>query len=211
MHKWEELLNTDFYVWDDRHPDNASKDPIIRAEKYSLHADIRPHVEAVFNTVQVPPVISKRFHRKERNKVVQTIVRPNLRRVRKAIEEADSISAEEALRAGDRGTGGHGGDAHANALGSYTTINYLNSFYGIPSNIGSAATNQSVFETSNEYFSPQDLFLFQHFYSLTVQPAHTINGHSTFTCGSANQDCYEGNLDLQVIMGISQMTTTWFW
>jgi hypothetical protein len=87
------------------------------------------------------------------------------------------------------------------------TVSFLNAYYGITSNVGSAAQNQSVFETSNEYMSQGDLKTFQTRYALTQQKAIAVAGFTTNACslsGSPN-DCFEGNLDIQYIMGISQV------
>ena len=67
--KWETVFDTKFYSWQDTHPENMNTHRVIRAKEYSLPDEIASHVEAVFNTVQVPPVIPKRFHRAEDNKV----------------------------------------------------------------------------------------------------------------------------------------------
>jgi len=59
------------------------------------------------------------------------------------------------------------------------TVSFLNSLYKVPSNQGSGALSQSVFATNTEYFSPEDLNLFQTTYNQHVQAAIAINGHST--------------------------------
>ncbi len=89
----------------------------------------------------------------------------------------------------------------------HTTVAALNSLYNIPSNLGSAAQNQSVFETSNEFYSAKDLKLFQQYYGLTVQPAISIGGHMNDSCSTTGKgnSCFEGNLDVQYIMGIAQV------
>lgn len=91
------------------------------------------------------------------------------------------------------------------------TISFLNSLYSITSNQGSSALTQSVFETSQAYFSPDDLALFQQHYSLPVQAADPIGGYTTASCSSVpgtGNDCFEANMDTQYIMGIAQTTNT---
>lgn len=87
------------------------------------------------------------------------------------------------------------------------TVSFLNSFYEITSNIGSGKLSQSVFETSSEYYSPNDLTQFQETYDLTVQAAEDIGGFTTDSCSLSGSpmDCYEGNLDIQYIMGVAQV------
>jgi hypothetical protein len=99
-----------------------------------------------------------------------------------------------------------------------TTIAFVNAFYKIQSNKANKTTSQGVFETSGQKFSPNDLLKFQVDSGITRQAAVDRKGiSSTTTCFSAahpdssNPDCYEGNLDLQFLMGVSQATTTIYW
>lgn len=91
------------------------------------------------------------------------------------------------------------------------TVSFLNSYYQIASNIGDASLNQSVFETSTEYYSPTDLTTFQERYDCTVQSAYSIGGHQATTCNVGQVDCSEGNLDIQYIMGVAQVTSSIYW
>ena len=91
------------------------------------------------------------------------------------------------------------------------SISFLNSLYSITSNQGSSNLSQSVFETSNAYFSPDDLTLFQENFGLPVQAAEIIGGYTTASCSlvpGSGYDCFEANLDTQYIMGIAQVTNT---
>ena len=98
------------------------------------------------------------------------------------------------------------------------SVPFLNAFYKIQSNRGNSSTSQAVFETGGQKFSQKDLRQFQQQFGLPLQPAVDKKGISnTDTCISAaypdssNPDCYEGNLDLQFLMGIAQQTSTIFW
>lgn len=66
--------------------------------------------------------------------------------------------------------------------------------------------NQSVFETSSESFSQSDLATFQNTYSLTKQRAIDVGGFEISSC--TVNTCGEGNLDIQYIMGVAQVTNT---
>jgi hypothetical protein len=91
------------------------------------------------------------------------------------------------------------------------SISFLNSMYSITSNQGSSNLSQSVFETSQAYFSPDDLTLFQKNYGLPVQAAEIVGGYTTASCSlvpGSGEDCFEANLDTQYIMGIAQSTNT---
>jgi hypothetical protein len=98
------------------------------------------------------------------------------------------------------------------------SVPFLNAFYKIQSNRANASFSQAVFETGGQKFSQKDLKQFQTEIGLPQQPAVDKKGFSnTDTCISAaypdsnNPDCYEGNLDLQFLMGIAQQTSTIFW
>ena len=98
------------------------------------------------------------------------------------------------------------------------TVPFLNAFYKIQTNKGSSNQSQGVFETNNQKYSPNDVKQFQQTYGLSIQAAIDKKGVSTTDgCFSRNNqvstapDCYEGNLDLQYIMGISQQTNTYYW
>ena len=182
VQQWEQLLDTSFYNWQDtalKGSDAASK-LFVRGVEYSIPATLQGHISAIFNTVQVPPVIHKQYHLKPNNKEKKT----NLR-LGDVLKNNPSLMSEE--QAPD------------------VTVSFLNTYYDIPSNIGTSLLNQSVFETDNEYFSQSDLLLFQQTYSLTQQAAIDIGGDETSSCGVIDS-CDEGNLDIQYLMGISQVS-----
>jgi subtilase family serine protease len=81
--------------------------------------------------------------------------------------------------------------------------------------VGNASLSQSVFETSEEYFSPRDLNAFQKLYGLQEQAAENIGGFvlKSGVCATSGNgpDCYEGNLDLQYMMGMAQNVATIYW
>lgn len=176
IHVWEKALNTQFHIFDDRHHQRT----VHRALDYSIPSHLVQDVAAIFYTVQVPPVLKKKFHSPSGAFKTQLTTRP--------------------LR----------GSMTSTSSGE-VTVSFLNSYYQISSNIGNAALNQSVFETDTEYFSPGDLTTFQDNYDLTVQSAYSIGQHSTSKCQVGNIDCLEGNLDIQYIMGVAQVTSSIYW
>jgi tripeptidyl-peptidase-1 len=91
-----------------------------------------------------------------------------------------------------------------------TTISFLNNLYKIPSNIGNTNISQAVFETNTENFQQSDLLKFQTKYGLTVQPAE-VYGTTAKISGCNTNNCGEGSLDIQYIMGIAQKTPSIFW
>lgn len=91
---------------------------------------------------------------------------------------------------------------------------FLQYLYNIPTTEGSSSMTQSVFETKNQFWSNDDLNLFQKNNDLVIQDAldATNGGRETSDCDiNSVINCDESNLDLQYIMGISQNTVTYFW
>jgi hypothetical protein len=79
--------------------------------------------------------------------------------------------------------------------------------------IGSSFATQSVFTTNEQSFSQSDLSSFQSSNGLTEQEAISVGGHNVSACnlGSGAGQCYEGNLDIQYIMGMAQVTTSTYY
>lgn len=97
---------------------------------------------------------------------------------------------------------------------SSVTISLLNSMYQVPNNNASNFNHtyqQSVFETSNQYYSPSDLLSFQGQFGLEIREAIDIGGQSSNFCGNTSINCDEGNLDLQYLMGMAQNVATIYW
>jgi len=91
------------------------------------------------------------------------------------------------------------------------TPDFLNSLYKITPYTGSipATLQQSVFETNQESFSQADLTRFQNVFNLPRVAALAPYGHSTTDC--LHSSCYEGNLDVQYIMGMAPNVATIYW
>mmetsp|Transcript_15148 Transcript_15148/g.33417 ORF Transcript_15148/g.33417 Transcript_15148/m.33417 type:complete len:776 (-) Transcript_15148:189-2516(-) len=157
-----------------------------RCDEYSLPSTLAPHLEAVLNTVQTPPAFKPKYHRKEDSASKVTKGKSYLRKdfVPRRVDKPDVVTD---------GT---------------VTVSFLNAYYEI-SGKGDAALDQSVFETAEESFSPTDLAQFQRTYGVDVQAAEAPYGFSTTNCDKV--DCYEGNLDIQYMMGLSQRTTSIYW
>lgn len=174
---WENLLDASFHYYHDESViNNGNPRVYMRSQEYSIPDTLAEHIECIFNTVQAPPLISKHYHVKDTTKKFKTNLRFNDFKPQSYYPPV-------------------------------VTVQFLNSFYGITSNIGNVNLNQSVFETANEYFSQSDLTQFQSSNGLTQQKAIDIGGFETSTCSTTGtgKDCFEGNLDIQYIMGISQV------
>lgn len=204
---WEKLFQTTFFNWIDRSPHSRYSKHIIRAEEYFIPVELNEHVEAVFNTVQAPPVIHKRFHHKPitaspgidqeiTTTEYKTVVKPNLRRVREAMSLTKGRGEQE---------------GKVQVADAVVTVAFLNSYYGITSNAGSSEATQSVFETGGENWSSEDLNTFQVDYNLTVASAIELGMNSQNISQCTFEACGEGNLDIQYIMGVAQGTTSYWY
>jgi hypothetical protein len=185
--KWEQLLDSKFYQWEDH--SRGVKRFMHRAEQYSLPAEVKPHLFAVFNTVQVPPVFKPKYQR-----LTNSDAEPSF----KTSFTVKPSKDYKTLR----------GKKSATAVDGYVTVQFLNEFYDITSNEGDATMSQSVFATDGRGFSPTDLTLFQDYYSLPAQACEAPYGYSVEDCGYY---CYKGSVDVQYMMGVAQQTTTIYW
>jgi len=198
--KWEEMLHTTFY----RHADTRSGSGTHhhhRCHSYSIPAHLKDHIAHIFNTVQAPPVMTAKYQpngvREDRSQVLGYGLRRSFLRT----FSGDSLTGD--FLTGDMNT-------FASPTGDIT-VSAINDIYNIPSNLGSSQLNQSVFQTLNEFYSPNDLEIFQRYYGLTIQDAISIGNHTTTNCSLSSVSCLEGNLDIQYIMGVAQRTTSLFW
>lgn len=205
--QWETLLKTEFYAYlDESLPERVSdlrSDPLHkdshrvfhRSKSYSLPEEMQPHITAIFNTVQAPPKFNKKYHKKPRHAQHGTPFQTKLH-----LDMSDAIST----------------DGSSSPSGS-VTVSFLNSYYDIASNVAlpNGTLSQSVFETGSNYFSPDDLATFQSKNCLPQQKAVSVGAHDIDACPTSPPtsapDCYEGNLDIQYIMGVSQQTVSIFW
>lgn len=115
---WEQLLDITFYNWQDStlKGTDAETKQFVRGSEYSIPSELQGHLSAIFNTVQVPPVIDKHYHIKPNNKVRKT----NLR-LRDILSSNPSLLNEESA--------------------PDVTVSFLNTYYDIPSNIGTSMLN----------------------------------------------------------------------
>eukprot|EP01038_Epipyxis_sp_PR26KG_P008124 gene8124-11002_t len=179
---WEKHLNAQFYQWEDLSKNYKRKQFYVhRSLEYSIPYHLKDHIFTVFNTVQTPPKLSKKYRMR------------------------DDLPFKSHLRINDKPRD----DKSIASTDGKVTVSFLSQYYRINSNIGSSVISQSVFETDEMNFSPNDLLLFQQTYGLTQQAAQVPYGHSTDSCTTST--CSEGNLDIQYIMGVAQATVSIYW
>jgi len=101
--------------------------------------------------------------------------------------------------------------------GNAVTPSVIARLYKQSATSGHSAHSQSIFSTSDEYFSQADLLQFQQKHGLKSQEAISVGAHelaasSASACSTPSAptsfDCFEGNLDVQYIMGTAQDTKT---
>ena len=208
--QWEKMLSTEFYEFEDLshkkggEGEGSDKDKgkmFYRALEYWIPSELEGSITAIFNTVQTPPEYKARYGSRILKEKASSIY-PYKDTPYKTHLRADSLLSKDS----------HSPKIHTAQTGDDVTVDFLNKLYKISSNIASPLLNQSVFQTGNQYFSPQDLTSFQNYYSLTKQPAMSIGNRAVDTCPQTSAaSCDEGNLDLQYIMGVAQKTGTIFW
>lgn len=184
---WEDLLKAEFHEFEDmsrKTKFEGTTRRIHRTDEYSIPSEVKPHLSTVFHTIQTPPELSRKY---------RTVESP----------AASNFRSDYTIRKVGRNS-----NKQVQSGGS-VTVAFLNSYYQISNNTGSAAQQQAVFETASQYYSPTDLTRFQEIYELPIQDALHPFGFTTDNC--VDNDCYEGNLDVQYIMGLSQQTMTVYW
>lgn len=173
---WERMFSTEFYVFDRIGYNGQVDKSFVRALDYEIPSFLESHVNAVFNTVQMPPVSKPPSGRKSGLFTV----------------EASGIPAPGLLEYG------------------MVTPLLLNNFYNITSNNGGSKGSQSLYESLEQDYSPQNLNDFQINFGLTVENvALDINGYDQDSvCIEAPGNCTEANLDVQYIMAVAQSVPT---
>ena len=180
---WEDMFDTEFFIFHQTiHEKSPRVEKIVRTEKYSIPMQLDPHVEYVFNTIDV---------------LIQSSgSSPKIQ----PLPEQKSKSKFNALGEG----------ATFAPLGSITPYR-IKSYYNMSNDArGNNYSTQGVFSTNNRYYSDQDLLYFQQFFELPQRPvAVSIGDHMNHTkCLINYGNCAEPNLDLNWIMSMSPLSPT---
>lgn len=112
---WETLFNTTFYLWEDHALEGIVTNHTL-SMTYSLPIFLHLHISAVFYTCQSPPVISKHYVRKGKDK--------NFKSTFVFDENKDRLRRSRGLT-----------DSCVNS-GQNVNVAFLNCFYKISSNMG---------------------------------------------------------------------------
>lgn len=203
---WNAILDASFYNWTETSPESGYDGHFIRTETYSLPEDIHPHVHDVFNTIHMPPLLSKRHRHPMDDNIYKTVSRIDRNNLEEALSADDLPGVEPIFYAEPifstepifYDEGGLGDPVPLANVVSSVTPSYLNQYYGISTNVGTNTQSQSVFQTNSQSYSKDDLARFQSFFGIPLQtivdvgPYAAIDGCTSSTCG-------EGNLDIQVM------------
>eukprot|EP01040_Poterioochromonas_malhamensis_P002533 gene2533-2694_t len=89
----------------------------------------------------------------------------------------------------------------------------LNEYYHITSNKGNSKASQAVYESLEQYYSPNDLAQFEKTYGIPSQAvAYDIGGYeSDSQCVQNSNNCAEANLDVQYLIAVAQGVPTTYW
>ena len=181
--QWEKILRTEFKIFEAL--DSTGKSlSFIRSTSCKIPTEIQPHIDTVFNTVQLPPI---------------ELLSP--------FAYTSQISGK-GKRAYDNIP------ANYIDLGDVTTLEKINKRYNIPNNVGSVNSSQSFLSTIGQYFSPEDLKTFQELFGIPVKAIKTVIGSEHVNddiCANYPNKCVESNLDVQYLTSVGQNIPTTFW
>ena len=158
----------------------------VRAAEYSLPSEVAADALGVFNVADLPI------------------------NVKSNVLKGDKVPTPTELQAAMASPSSKFGTI----VNNYVTPALLNKYYQIGSNTGNKLASQGVYETNNQWFSPSDLAAFESFMGVPSETvAVDIGGHSSNnSCATQGGDnCYEGNLDIQYMIGVSQVTPTTYY
>lgn len=176
---WNEVFRTNLVPV--KHPSGKW---MHRAEHMTLPSDLSSVVSAVFNLVDLPPVVVP----------------------------ATQLSGTPHIHV-DKDSSGESDESAANEFET-TTINLINQYYHIPSNDGHGLGSQAIFASLEQAYSAADIRLFQEKYGLKKQNiAENIGqlpGSQDF-CKFLPLQCCEASLDVEYMMGTAQNVKTTFW
>jgi tripeptidyl-peptidase I len=93
----------------------------------------------------------------------------------------------------------------------YMSPQLLNDIHGINENTGHPRATQLAFETTNNFFSPEDLSTFQKFYGLPIRAVNQSIGNVTRLAAWCKANgygvCAESNLDIQFMLAMADTPT----
>lgn len=154
---------------------HKSGEKMVRAPSATIPSELDTHLHTVFYLFDSESPPSKKSH------IMSVDSHTNIHKIVESSPEEFSASSSKAS----------------------VDVPFLDNLYQIPSNIGHNFSTQLVYESGTQKWSPTDLDTFQSIYGLTKQMPIQVAGENTSFC--TFDTCGEANLDLQYIMGVSQV------
>jgi hypothetical protein len=198
---WERLLHTRFHQYHFSDAVSHEKTYVNACAEYHLPVELHEHISSLFRTTQLPPEVAS--HKRKASPGNRELFKSDVGVQLEQVSGATTIALLKNVYKVCAVT--FSVWFCCRAASPYTLLTVAYPLYKVSASVlGSTHVRQSVFETSNEFFSPQDLTSFQQVFSLPVVPAVDIGGQTTSTCDGSTppvQNCDEGNLDIQYISG----------
>lgn len=234
---WEREFETSFRYYDEVLPASIAEAEggsparrVLRAETYSLPEELEAHVDAVFNTVQLP------LRRKLNAAPTAAEAAAAVAEVQRELTQGHhhhqhrQHGQKEQLQSGEETykqppTTSTAPGTTTVSTSSYFTPSSLLSYYGIPEPTAATIADITMSIMENEqYVSPTDLSSFQSSYGLTQQAFYrNYGGHvhaqpciinSNMTVKQQNTAfaaCDNANIATQYAMAVAPGATTTFW
>ena len=153
----------------------------MRTEKYSVPSCLDEHVASILNAIDIPLAESRRT-------------------------PPPSVSSAVATR--------YSRFSESSVLvDGYVTPQLINNAYDIVDNTGHPRATQAAYASLGNFFSPEDLEKYQLLFDLPVRPVNQSSGsRSTEWCtNSGNSSCVQGNLEIQLMLGIADTPTIFYY
>jgi tripeptidyl-peptidase-1 len=213
---WERLFKTQFFVYARTDSFGRSLSPITRAEKYFMPASLRSFVSALLNTVQLPFPVTPRFKKQQIGTAVPAGLAEGLNLVPPNVVTALTLSGVYSIPSNI----GYPCNVDANGSPLLTTPGKA---CGNAPKTPNTTYGQAIFASLGQSYSPRDLLEFELLVGLPPNAIYSnYGGHNgsyylegvlmpgVDACEKDPSNCGEANLDVQIMMGLSQYTPTYF-
>lgn len=192
---WERMLNTEFHSYSFR-PDHGDNDvefnahdnrKFMRTDKYFVPSCLDGHIASILNTIDMPVM--------------------DFRRIPPTSVSIDETSRSSRFSKTNR------------IYDNYVTPQLIANAYGIDDKTGHPLATQASFAGWGNYFCPEDLTRYQDLISIPIKAINRTMGgdtsRSTEWCRQSELTgggkCQEGNLDTQLLMGMADTPTIFYY
>ena len=179
---WEKMLDTEFFAYSVK-ASSGDENKYIRAERYSLPSFLHPHVESVFNTIQMPS--DRALSSGNPSRILPLFNDPANPQI-----QPPSVPSTRLINP-----------------------RLLIKEYNIDSTVGHPLATQAILGLPTQFLSPRDLHLFQDLNSLPRQNlSASYGGHiaTKLECSINRDVCGLSNMNIQLMMSISRSPTIYY-